>query len=173
MKAEREFRALNMAILTISDTRTLETDGSGDTLVPRLTEAGHQLAERALLPDDMYRIRALVAHWIAEPGIEAVITTGGTGLTGRDRTPETISPLFDKHIVGFGELFRSISYTEIGTSTMESRALAGVANGTVVFCLPGSTNACRTAWDKILKEQLDQRHKPCNVVQLIARFKEV
>jgi len=172
MSAARDFRPLRIAILTISDTRTPANDTSGDTLVQRLTESGHELAERALLADDVYRIRALVARWIAEPEVEVVITTGGTGLTGRDGTPEAIKPLLDKHIDGFGELFRMISYQEIGTSTMESRALAGVANATLVFCLPGSTGACRTAWDRILIEQLDARHGPCNLVQLLPRMRE-
>lgn len=172
MSAAREFRPLRLAILTISDTRTLENDTSGDTLVQRLTQAGHQLAERALLTDDIYRIRALVSRWIAEPEVEVIITTGGTGLTGRDGTPEAVRPLLDKHIDGFGELFRMLSYQEIGSSTMESRALAGVANGTIIFCVPGSTGACRTAWDRIIVEQLDARHGPCNLVQLLPRMLE-
>jgi molybdenum cofactor biosynthesis protein B len=169
MTAAREFRPLRLAILTISDTRTLENDTSGDTLVQRLTQAGHRLAERALLTDDIYRIRALVSRWIAEPEVEVIITTGGTGLTGRDGTPEAVRPLLDKHIDGFGELFRMLSYQEIGSSTMESRALAGVANGTIIFCVPGSTGACLTAWDRIIVEQLDARHSPCNLVQLLPR----
>ncbi len=172
MTAAREFRPLRLAILTISDTRTLENDTSGDTLVQRLTQAGHRLAERALLTDDIYRIRALVSRWIAEPEVEVIITTGGTGLTGRDGTPEAVRPLLDKHIDGFGELFRMLSYQEIGSSTMESRALAGVANGTIIFCVPGSTGACLTAWDRIIVEQLDARHSPCNLVQLLPRMLE-
>lgn len=172
MSAAREFRPLQLAILTISDTRTLENDTSGDTLVQRLTQAGHQLAERAILTDDIYRIRALISRWIAEPEVEVIITTGGTGLTGRDGTPEAVRPLLDKHIDGFGELFRMLSYQEIGSSTMESRALAGVANGTIIFCVPGSTGACRTAWDRIIVEQLDARHGPCNLVQLLPRMLE-
>ncbi len=167
-----DFVSLAIAILTVSDSRTLETDTSGQALVDQLTRAGHVLAERALVRDDRYILRATVSRWIADPKIQVVITTGGTGLTGRDITPEALRPLFDKEIEGFGELFRLISYDEIGTSTLQSRALAGLANGTVIFCLPGSTGACRTAWTKILEEQLDRRHKPCNFVELLPRFTE-
>ena len=163
-KAEAAFVPLNIAVLTVSDTRSLETDTSGQLFVDRLTEAGHRLAARVLLKDDLYRIRALVAQWIAEDNVQVVLITGGTGFTGRDSTPEAVACLLDKHVDGFGELFRHISLAEIGTSTIQSRALAGLANGTLVCCLPGSTNACRTAWDGILREQLDSRHRPCNFV---------
>jgi molybdenum cofactor biosynthesis protein B len=166
MPAATEFIALNIAILTLSDTRTPATDTSGDTLVALLTEAGHELAARDLIPDDVYRMRAVVSKWIAEPAIHAVICTGGTGLTNRDSTPEALRPLFDQQIDGFGELFRQVSYAEIGSSTVQSRCLAGLANRTLIFCLPGSTGACRTGWNSILKEQLDSRHKPCNFVGL-------
>jgi molybdenum cofactor biosynthesis protein B len=163
-KADAEFVGLAIAVLTVSDTRTSETDTSGQLLVDRLTAAGHQLAQRVLLKDDLYRIRAQVATWIAEEAVQVVIITGGTGFTGRDSTPEAVSCLLDKQVDGFGELFRQISVADIGTSTIQSRALAGLANGTLVCCLPGSTNACRTAWDGILAEQLDARHRPCNFV---------
>ncbi len=169
---ERAFLPLNIAVLTVSDTRTEAEDKSGRTLVERLTAAGHLLAEKAIEPDDCYRIRATVSRWIADPGVHAVITTGGTGLTGRDGTPEAIEPLLDKVILGFGELFRSLSYQDIGTSTLQSRALAGVANGTIVFCLPGSSGACRDGWDKIIVHQLDARTRPCNLVEIMPRFLE-
>lgn len=161
---ERTFVPLNIAVLTVSDTRSLETDTSGQLLVDRLTAAGHQLASRVLLKDDLYRIRAQVATWIAEDVVQVVLITGGTGFTGRDSTPEAVGCLLDKQVDGFGELFRQISLTDIGTSTIQSRALAGLANATLVCCLPGSTGACRTAWDGILAEQLDARHNPCNFV---------
>jgi molybdenum cofactor biosynthesis protein B len=163
-KADAEFVGLAIAVLTVSDTRTFETDTSGQLLVDRLTAAGHSLAQRVLLKDDLYRIRAQVAAWIAEDAVQVVIITGGTGFTGRDSTPEAVRCLLDKQVDGFGELFRQISAVDIGTSTIQSRALAGLANGTLVCCLPGSTNACRTAWDGILAEQLDARHRPCNFV---------
>lgn len=158
------FVPLNIAVLTVSDTRSLATDTSGQLFVDRLTAAGHHLAERVLLKDDLYKIRAQVAHWIAEDQVQVVLITGGTGFTGRDSTPEAVTCLLDKQVDGFGELFRQISHADIGTSTIQSRALAGMANGTLVCCLPGSTNACRTAWDGILAEQLDARHRPCNFV---------
>ncbi|MBZ5488487.1 molybdenum cofactor biosynthesis protein B [Halomonas aquamarina] len=158
---------LNIAILTISDTRTEATDRSGQTLAERLTDAGHTLAEKRIVADDVYRIRAVVAGWIADPAVQVVITTGGTGFTGRDSTPEAVSVLLDKHIEGFGEHFRRLSGDEIGSSTIQSRCLGGLANATVVFCLPGSTGACRTGWDGILAEQLDSRHKPCNFANLV------
>jgi molybdenum cofactor biosynthesis protein B len=163
-KADAEFVGLAIAVLTVSDTRTFETDTSGQLLVDRLTAAGHSLAQRVLLKDDLYHIRAQVAAWIAEDAVQVVIITGGTGFTGRDSTPEAVGCLLDKQVDGFGELFRQISAVDIGTSTIQSRALAGLANGTLVCCLPGSTNACRTAWDGILAEQLDARHRPCNFV---------
>ncbi len=167
-----DFIPLNIAILTVSDTRTEENDTSGHTLVERLTKAGHRLAEKQIVPDNIYQIRATVSQWIASPQITVVITTGGTGVTGRDITPEAIRPLFDKILEGFGELFRSLSYAEIGTSTLQSRALAGVANGTYIFCLPGSSGACKTGWDKIIQAQLDYRTKPCNFVELMPRLLE-
>lgn len=163
-KADVPFVSLSIAVLTVSDTRTTDTDTSGQLLVDRLAEAGHTLAARVLLKDDLYRIRAQVAHWIAEDQVQVVLITGGTGFTGRDSTPEAVACLLDKQVDGFGELFRHISMADIGTSTVQSRALAGLANGTLVVCLPGSTNACRTGWDGILAEQLDVRHRPCNFV---------
>ncbi len=158
---------LSVAVLTVSDTRTEDTDRSGQALVERLTAAGHRLAEKRIVPDDVYRIRAVVATWIADPEVQVVLTTGGTGFTGRDSTPEAVSALLDKRIEGFGELFRQLSWHEIGSSTVQSRCLGGLANATVVFCLPGSTGACRTGWDGILAEQLDSRHKPCNFANLV------
>jgi molybdenum cofactor biosynthesis protein B len=166
------FRSLNIAVLTVSDTRTEETDTSGKALVEMLTADGHQLAEKAILPDDKYAVRTLVARWIADDSIRAVLITGGTGMTGRDITPEAVTPLFDKTIDGFGELFRYISYKEIGSSTIQSRAVAGISNGTLVFCLPGSTGACRTAWKGILQEQLNLDHRPCNFIEVMPRLKE-
>lgn len=158
------FQALRIAVLTVSDSRTLETDSSGQTLIDALQQAGHQLAERALVSDDIWQIRARLCSWIADPQVQVVLITGGTGFTARDNTPQAVAPLLDKQVDGFGELFRQISVADIGTSTLQSRALAGLANGTLVCCLPGSTNACRTAWDGILAEQLDARHRPCNFV---------
>ena len=167
-----EFQPLNIAVLTVSDTRTLADDASGQTLVERLTGAGHQLAERAIVPDDIYQIRAILSRWIADPAVQVVLTTGGTGMTGRDSTPEAVRPLLDKEIAGFGELFRMLSWEEIGTSTLQSRALGGLANATFIFCLPGSTGACRTGWDRILQAQLDARSRPCNLVELLPRLRE-
>ncbi|MGJ7456949.1 molybdenum cofactor biosynthesis protein B [Halomonas sp. MA07-2] len=158
---------LSVAVLTISDTRTEATDRSGQSLVERLSTAGHRLADKQIVPDDIYRIRAVVAGWIADPEVQVILTTGGTGFTGRDSTPEAVKVLLDKPIEGFGELFRQLSREEIGSSTVQSRCLGGLANGTVVFCLPGSTGACRTGWDGILAEQLDSRHKPCNFANLV------
>jgi molybdenum cofactor biosynthesis protein B len=166
------FQSLRIAILTISDTRQRSEDRSGDLLQSLLETAGHQLAERHLVRDDRYAIRAVVSRWIADPGIDVLLTTGGTGVTGRDGTPEAILPLLDKEISGFGELFRQLSYEEIGTSTLQSRALCGVANGTFVFVLPGSMNACKTAWTRIIAAQLDLRTRPCNLAMLIPRLKE-
>lgn len=163
----QEFIPLQMAVLTVSDTRTEETDTSGRTLVERLEEAGHALAAKKIVKDDIYQIRAAVSQWIADAQIQAILITGGTGFAGRDSTPEAVTPLLDKEVLGFGELFRQISFEQIGSSTIQSRAVGGLANKTVVFCMPGSTNACRTAWDGILKEQLDNRHKPCNFVALL------
>ncbi len=169
---DRHFVPLNIAVLTVSDTRTPETDKSGTLLVARLEAAGHRLAARGIEPDDLYRVRASVSAWIADPGVDVVITTGGTGVTGRDGTPEAVEVLLDKTIDGFGETFRALSYQDIGTSTLQSRALAGVANGTYVFCLPGSTNACATGWDRLIAEQLDYRTRPCNLVELMPRLRE-
>jgi molybdenum cofactor biosynthesis protein B len=168
----REFRPLNIALLTVSDSRTEATDKSGALLRERLESAGHQLAEKAIEPDDMYRIRATVSRWIAEPGVQVIITTGGTGVTGRDGTPEAVLPLLDKVIDGFGEVFRAISYQDIGTSTLQSRCVAGVANGTYLFCLPGSSNACATGWDHLIVTQLDYRTRPCNLAELMPRLTE-
>ncbi|WP_158773716.1 molybdenum cofactor biosynthesis protein B [Cobetia sp. L2A1] len=158
---------LTIAVLTVSDTRTAENDRSGDSLVERLTAAGHQLHEKRIVPDDVYQLRAVVSEWIADASVQVILTTGGTGFTGRDSTPEAIRVLLDKEIQGFGELFRQLSHQEVGSSTIQSRCLGGLANRTVVFCLPGSTGACRTAWDGILKEQLDSRHRPCNFANLV------
>lgn len=163
---------LNCSVLTISDTRTLDDDKSGQWLADALVAANHQLAERHLVKDDIYQIRATVSNWIADESVHTVITTGGTGFTGRDSTPEAIIPLLDKEIAGFGELFRQISYDDIGSSTIQSRAVGGLANGTLIFCLPGSSNAVKTAWDKIIRNQLDINFKPCNFAELIPRFKE-
>ena len=164
---------LNVCILTVSDTRTRMDDKSGDYLETAVEEAGHRLYERAIERDDKYALRARVSGWIADPEVQAIITTGGTGFTGRDSTPEALEPLFDKTIEGFGELFRAISYEEIGSSTIQSRALGGLANGTLVFVLPGSSGACRTGWEKILRNQLDVSFRPCNFAELIPRFQEV
>ncbi|HEC18176.1 MAG TPA: molybdenum cofactor biosynthesis protein B [Gammaproteobacteria bacterium] len=168
----REFIPLKIAVLTVSDTRTEADDTSGKLLVEHLQVAGHQLAEKAIVADDMYQIRAIASRWIADPAIHVVLSTGGTGVTGRDGTPEAFQPLLDKEIEGFGEMFRMLSFDEINTSALQSRALAGVANGTYLFCLPGSSGACKTAWDKIIKAQLDHRTIPCNLTMLIPRLKE-
>lgn len=169
---EKQFIPVNIALLTISDTRTLENDTSGKVLRERVLAENHLLAAQQIVRDDRYQIRATISQWIADPDIQAIITTGGTGLTGRDGTPEAVSVLLDKEITGFGELFRQISYQDIRTSTIQSRAIGGVANGTFIFCLPGSSGACKTAWDDILKEQLDNRHRPCNFVELMPRLLE-
>ena len=171
-KQDSPFIPLKLAVLTVSDTRTLENDTSGSYLCDQLTETGHQLAAREIVIDDIYLIRAKLSAWIADPSIHAVITTGGTGFTGRDSTPEAVAPLFDKHIEGFGELFRQLSYEDIGTSTVQSRCLGGIANKTVIFCLPGSTGACKLGWEAILAEQLDSRHRPCNFVSHTNASKE-
>jgi molybdenum cofactor biosynthesis protein B len=164
---EASEQALGVAVLTVSDTRARETDTSGDFLQQAAEAAGHNVHDRSIIPDDVYQIRAVTSGWIARPDIDVVLVTGGTGFSGRDSTPEAMAPLFDKHIEGFGELFRQLSYTEIGTSTVQSRALGGFANNTVIFCMPGSTGACRTAWDGILREQLDGQHRPCNFVGVL------
>ncbi len=169
---ERDFLPVGIAVLTISDSRDEQSDKSGRLLAERLAAAGHRLAEKAIVPDDIYRIRAIVSRWIADPAVDVVITTGGTGVTGRDGTPEAVAPLLDKVLEGFGEMFRSISYADIKTSTLQSRALAGVANGTYVFCVPGSSGACATAWDTLIAAQLDLRTRPCNLVELMPRLKE-
>lgn len=162
-------KALNIAVLTVSDTRTLENDSSGQFLCDSLVEAGHTLVHRQIVIDDIYRLRAVVSGWIADEQVEVVLVTGGTGFAARDATPEALVPLFDTQIDGFGELFRQLSYEEIGTSTIQSRAIAGIANDTLVFCMPGSTGACRTGWNRILKQQLDVDFKPCNFAELIKK----
>lgn len=164
--------SLNIAILTVSDSRNEDTDHSGAYLAEALSTAGHQLHEKIICHDDKYLIRARVAAWIADEAVDVVMLTGGTGFTGRDVSPEAILPLLDKEMAGFGELFRSLSFSEIGTSAIQSRALAGVANATVVFCLPGSTGACRTAWKNIIEMQLDEQTRPCNLATLLPRFNE-
>ena len=169
MSKEKVFTPLNVAVLTVSDSRTLEQDTSGQYLVDSLQEAGHNLADRQLITDDIYKIRAVISCWIADPEVHAVITTGGTGFYIRDSMPEAVSVLFDKEIDGFGEMFRLISKDEIGMSTIQSRAVAGMANNTVIFCLPGSSGACRTGWTQIIKEQLDSRTGPCNFVPHLMR----
>lgn len=168
----RPFLSVNIAVMTVSDTRTPADDRSGDALAERLTGAGHRLGARAIVKDDVAAIRAQVQAWIADPEIDVVLTTGGTGVTGRDVTPEAVEALFDKPIPGFGELFRQLSYAKVGTSTIQSRATGGVANGTYIFALPGSPSACRDAWDDILVFQLDNRHRPCNLVELMPRLRE-
>jgi len=173
MTKERAFVPLDIAVLTVSDTRTEENDISGKPLAERLVKAGHWLAEKAIVADDIYAIRAIVSRWIADSGVQVVITTGGTGVTGRDGTPEAIKILLDKELEGFGEIFRAISFEEIQTSTIQSRALGGVANATFIFCVPGSSGACRTAWDKLIQQQLDYRTRPCNFVELMPRLNDV
>lgn len=165
--------SLNCALLTVSDTRTTADDTSGDLLAGFIREDGHTLNARAIVVDNIYQIRAQISQWIADPDIAVIVTTGGTGFTGRDSTPEALLPLFDKTIDGFGELFRQISYTEINSSTIQSRAVGGIANATLIFALPGSGNAVRTGWEKILHNQLDINFKPCNFVELLPRFREV
>lgn len=171
-KPDRSFIPLGIAVLTVSDSRDESNDKSGGLLVERLQNAGHQLSDKRIVPDDVYRIRAQVAGWCVDEGVQAILTTGGTGVTGRDGTPEAVRVLFDKEIEGFGELFRSVSYQQIKTSTIQSRAVAGVANGTYIFCLPGSTGACATAWDEMISHQLDYRTRPCNLVELMPRLLE-
>jgi molybdenum cofactor biosynthesis protein B len=166
------FVPLRIAVLTVSDSRTEETDSSGALLKGKAEEAGHRVLVKEIVPDDVYQMRAVFSRWIADSEIQVVLSTGGTGVTGRDSTPEAVAPLLDKQIEGFGELFRAISFEEIGASTVQSRAFAGLANGTFIFCLPGSSGACRTAWDKILAAQLDHRTRPCNFAQLIPRLLE-
>lgn len=163
-KINTPFKPLNMAVMTISDTRDLSTDTSGQFLIDHAVQSGHILADRAIVKDDIYQIRAVISNWIASDNVQVIITTGGTGFTGRDSTPEAITPLFDKTIEGFGELFRQVSIADIGTATIQSRAFAGMANQVVIFCLPGSTGACRTGWNDIIKAQIDASTKPCNFV---------
>lgn len=162
---EKLFKPLSIAVLTVSDTRTEATDASGKILVEQLQEAGHQLIEKKIIKDDLYHLRAVISQWIFADNVQVVLITGGTGFTERDSTPQAIIPLFDRIVEGFGELFRAVSYDDIGTSTIQSRAVAGLANKTLVVCMPGSPNACMTAWEKILVEQLDNCHKPCNFVE--------
>lgn len=172
MHTMKEFIALKIAVLVVSDTRTEEDDVSGKALVEGIQKSGHQMLAKTIVPDDIYQIRAIVSQWIADPQVNAILTTGGTGVTGRDGTPEAVQPLLDKTLDGFGEIFRMLSYQDIKTSTIQSRAIAGVANATYIFCLPGSSGACRTAWDNLIKEQLDHRTRPCNLVQLMPRLME-
>jgi molybdopterin adenylyltransferase len=172
MTAKSDFFALSLCILTVSDTRTADNDTSGDYLRDALVAAGHRLHERAICRDDRYRMRAIVSAWIADAAVNGIIVTGGTGFTGRDSTPEAMRPLLDKEMPGFGEMFRVLSYDEIGTSTLQSRAFAGLANDKFIFCLPGSTSACRTAWEKLISHQLDARTKPCNLAGLMPRLNE-
>jgi molybdenum cofactor biosynthesis protein B len=169
---DAEFLPLRIAVLTVSDTRTLADDRSGGWLAKAVEEAGHTVVARDIVRDDVYHMRAVLSAWIADPEVQVVVSTGGTGFTGRDSTPEAVRPLLDKVMDGFGELFRAISFEEIGTSTVESRAIAGMANGTLVFCLPGSSGACRTAWTRIIAPQLDARTQPCNFAAILPRFLE-
>ncbi len=169
---QTEFVPLHINVLTVSDSRTETTDTSGRFLKDHIIETGHDCIEKQIVADDIYQMRALFSRWIADPKIQVIISTGGTGVTGRDSTPEAVFPLLDKTIEGFGELFRQISLTEIGTSTIQSRAFAGIANGTLIFCLPGSTGACKTGWNEIIAKQLDSRTKPCNFISLFPRFLE-
>ncbi len=168
----RAFLPVQIAVLTVSDTRDLASDRSGDTLAARITAAGHRLAAREIVRDDAPAIEALLRRWIADPAVDCVVTTGGTGITGRDVTPEAFARVLEKEIAGFGELFRMLSYAKIGTSTIQSRAIGGVAGGTYLFALPGSTGACKDAWDDILVHQLDSRFRPCNLVELMPRLQE-
>ena len=172
MSSDTPKKPLNIAVLTVSDTRTFETDKSGATLIDKLQQAGHSLAQHSIVKDDVYQIRAAVSQWIADQDVHAVLVTGGTGFTARDTTPDALMPLFDQVIEGYGELFRHLSFQEIGTSTIQSRAVAGVANRTVIFVMPGSTGACRTAWDGTIREQLDNRHRPCNFVDMVTFFQQ-
>ena len=169
---QRKFIQLGISVLTISDTRTESDDKSGKLLVERLQSAGHTLCDKRIVTDDIYQIRAAVSDWCIDDRVDVIVTTGGTGITGRDGTPEAVGVLLDKEIEGFGETFRAISYQQIGTSTMQSRAIAGVTNGTYIFCLPGSSGACAVAWDELICHQLDYRTRPCNLVELMPRLKE-
>ncbi|MCY4245648.1 MAG: molybdenum cofactor biosynthesis protein B [Gammaproteobacteria bacterium] len=171
-KKQREFISLPVAVLTVSDSRTEAEDQSGKLLAARAADAGHRVVDKTVVKDDIYQVRAVVSRWIADAGVQVVLSTGGTGVTGRDGTPEAVAPLLDKTIPGFGETFRALSFGEIGASTVQSRALAGVANGTYIFVLPGSAGACATAWDKLLRLQLDFRTRPCNLAELLPRLLE-
>lgn len=173
MTALDKFVPLNICVLTVSDTRTAANDTSGDYLVLSIGQAGYRVHDRRIVKDDRYRMRAIVADWIADEAVHGVIVTGGTGFTGRDSTPEALLPLLDKEMPGFGEMFRAVSFEEIGTSTMQSRAFAGLSNNTFVFCLPGSTSACRTAWEKLIRSQLDATTRPCNLAGLMPRLREI
>ncbi|MEE7548513.1 molybdenum cofactor biosynthesis protein B [Xanthomonas sp. Kuri4-1] len=172
MNGSVDFVPLRLCVLTVSDSRTRADDRSGDYLEAALRAEGHHLHQRALAPDDRYRLRAIVSAWIADPEVDGILVTGGTGFTGRDATPEALLPLLDKTMPGFGELFRAISVEEIGTSALQSRAFAGLANHSFVFCLPGSSSACRTAWERIIRAQLDHRTRPCNLATLRPRLRE-
>jgi molybdopterin adenylyltransferase len=172
VSSEKDLIPLSIAVLVVSDTRTELDDISGKTLADNISGSGHTLYEKRIVPDNIYQIRAIISGWIADDGVNAIISTGGTGVTGRDGTPEAVMPLLDKQLDGFGEIFRMLSYQDIHTSTIQSRAIAGVANGTYVFCLPGSAGACRLAWEKLIRDQLDIRTKPCNLAQLLPRLKE-
>ena len=167
-----EFKAINISVLTISDSRTIEQDDSGEYLVSALKEQGHFLNDRRICKDNLYEIRSIISQWILDDNVHCIISSGGTGITGKDGTPEAILPLLDKTIDGFGEMFRSLSYQNIKTSTLQSRAFAGVANGTFIFCLPGSPGACKDGWNFLIKDQLDNRTKPCNLVELMPRLNE-
>lgn len=169
---DQGFVPLSIAVLTVSDSRTEADDTSGRLLREKAESAGHRVLAKEIVRDDIYQLRAVYSRWIADPEIQVILSTGGTGVTGRDSTPEAVAPLLDKYVEGFGELFRQVSFGEIGTSTVQSRAFAGLANGTFIFCLPGSTGACRTAWDQILLPQLDSRTRPCNFAQLLPRLLE-
>ncbi len=172
MSQQRDFIPLNIAVLTVSDSRDETSDKSGPLLVSLLSEGGHQAVQKSIVPDDKYRIREVISRWIVDESISVVLTTGGTGVTGRDGTPEAVTPLLDKIVDGFGETFRNLSYQSIGTSTLQSRAVAGVANGTYIFCLPGSSGACKDAWTMLISSQLDYRTRPCNLVELMPRLRE-
>jgi len=169
---DRPFKPINIAVMTISDTRTESTDSAGQLLVERIHKAGHILADKSIVTDSLYQIRAMASKWIADPNIQAIVTTGGTGMTARDNTPEAMKVLFDKEVEGFGELFRCLSYHTIRTSTIQSRAIAGIANATVIFCLPGSPGACKDGWDGIILQQLDNRTLPCNMIDVMPRMKQ-
>ena len=172
MSTGTDFIPLSLCVLTVSDSRTLAQDASGDWLAAALADAGHRLHDRALLPDDRYQLRAQVSRWIADEAVDGILVNGGTGFTGRDSTPEAVRPLFDKTIDGFGVVFHLVSYQTVGLSTLQSRATAGIIDGVFVFCLPGSNGAVKDGWDKVIAAQLDSRHRPCNMVELMPRLLE-